>query len=84
MTPDLIADQALITASGWQRDAMLNRILAAWWQGKDDGLPADQRLNDNTSLNDWQRDNALVEREMGRTEILRKVNAPGRVTEVAR
>jgi hypothetical protein len=80
MTPDLIADQALITASRWQRDAMLNRILAAWWQGKDDGLPADQRLNDNTSLNDWQRDNALVEREMGRTEILRKVNAPGWVT----
>jgi hypothetical protein len=47
MARDLIADQALITASRWQRDAMINRILAAWWQGKDDGLPPEQRLNDN-------------------------------------
>jgi hypothetical protein len=64
MTPDVIADQALLTASRWQRDAMLNRILAAWWQGKDDGLPAEQRLNDNTSSNDWQRDNEIVRGEM--------------------
>jgi hypothetical protein len=47
MTPDLIADQALILTSQWQRQTAVNRILAAWWQGKDDGLPAEQRLNDN-------------------------------------
>lgn len=62
--PDLIADRALLTVSAWQRQTTLNRILAAWWQGKDDGLPAEQRLNDNTSLNDWQRDNEIVRGEM--------------------
>jgi hypothetical protein len=45
--PDLIADQAILTVSAWQRQTTINRILAAWWQGKDDGLPAEQRLNDN-------------------------------------
>jgi hypothetical protein len=74
MTPDVIADQALLTASRWQRDAMLNRILAAWWQGKDDGLPAEQRLNDNTDQYEARLD--AVRGEMGREEILRKVNAP--------
>jgi len=47
MTPDRIADEALLTISRWQREAMVNRALAAWWQGKDDGLPPEQRLNDN-------------------------------------
>jgi hypothetical protein len=64
MTPDHIADRALLTVSAWQRQTAVNRILAAWWQGKDDGLPAEQRLNDNTSLNDWQRHNEIVRGEM--------------------
>jgi hypothetical protein len=45
--PDAIHDAALLTVSAWQRQTAVNRILAAWWQGKDDGLPAEQRLNDN-------------------------------------
>lgn len=48
LSPDRIADEALLTISRWQREAMINRALAAWWQGKDDGLPPEQRLNDNT------------------------------------
>lgn len=44
-SPD--ADEALLTISRWQREAMVNRALAAWWQGKDDGLPPAERLNDN-------------------------------------
>ena len=80
IAPDLIADQAILTVSAWQRETsqqMADRLLPIWQARRD--LPPHLRLNDNTSLNDWQHQNALVERVMGREEILRKVNAPGRV-----
>lgn len=46
-SPDAIHDATRLAISAWQRQAAVNRILAAWWQGKDDGLPAEQRFNDN-------------------------------------
>lgn len=64
LSPDRIADEALLTISRWRREAMVNRALAAWWQGKDDGLPPEQRFNDNQSMTDWQRENEVVQHEM--------------------
>jgi hypothetical protein len=58
--PDHIADRALLTVSAWQRETpqqIANRLLyldqARRWE-----------LNDNTTLNDWQRDNEIVRGEM--------------------
>jgi hypothetical protein len=62
--PDHIADRALLTVSAWQRQTTLNRILAAWWQGKDDGLPAEQRLNDNTNTDQYEARLDAVRGEM--------------------
>ncbi len=61
LSPDRIADEALLTISRWQREAMVNRALAAWWQGKDDGLPPEQRLNDNQSLTDLRAIDAALQ-----------------------
>jgi len=48
LSPDLIADQAILTVSAWQRETsqqMADRLLPIWQARRD--LPPEQRLNDN-------------------------------------
>jgi hypothetical protein len=77
--PDHIADRALLTVSAWQRETpqqIANRLL---WRDQAERWEA----NDNTTADQYEARLDAVRSEMGREEILRKVNAPGRVTEVA-
>jgi hypothetical protein len=64
MTPDAIADQAILTVSAWQRETsqqMADRLLPLWQARRH--LPAEQRLNDNTDQYEARLD--AVRGEMG-------------------